>query len=110
MPPRNAKAFTSIPPNAPSHCEVSLPHDARLPTLKELRLAPPAPRGTADEAPEGEDDPLLAAMGYDPASLDALIARTGIPAPQLQAALLELELAGQVARLPGGLFQRLAAA
>jgi DNA processing protein len=42
--------------------------------------------------------------------LDALIARTGIPAPSLQAQLLELELAGEVARLPGGLFQRLARA
>jgi len=37
-------------------------------------------------------------------------ARTGWPTPQLQAALLELELAGQVGRLPGGLFQRLGAA
>ena len=49
-------------------------------------------------------------MGHDPVSLDALIARTGIPAPQLQARLLELELAGDVARLPGGLFQRIARA
>ncbi len=49
-------------------------------------------------------------MGYDPIGLDPLIARTGIAAPRLQAALLELELAGHVARLPGGLFQRLAAA
>ena len=30
-----------------------------------------------------------------------------VPPAQLQARLLELELAGQVARLPGGLFQRL---
>jgi DNA processing protein len=43
-------------------------------------------------------------------TLDAIIARTGIPAPLLQAQLLELELAGQVARLPGGLFQRLGSA
>jgi DNA processing protein len=78
--------------------------------LEELRLAPVSPRIAADEAVEGEEDPLLAAMGYDPVGLDALIARTGIPAPKLQATLLELELAGHVARLPGGLFQRLAAA
>ncbi|MEY3475342.1 MAG: DprA winged helix domain, partial [Pseudomonadota bacterium] len=32
--------------------------------------------------------------------------RTGLPAAQLQARLLELELTGQVARLPGGRFQR----
>jgi DNA processing protein len=61
------------------------------------------------EMREGEN-PLLSAMGYDPIGLDPLIARTGIPAPLLQAQLLELELAGQVARLPGGLFQRQAAA
>jgi DNA processing protein len=60
----------------------------------------------SEEEPEGEHA-LLAAMGYDPMGLDALIARTGIPAPLLQAQLLELELAGEVARLPGGLFQRL---
>ena len=78
--------------------------------LEELRLAPVAPRGDDEEPAEGEDHPLLAALGYDPVGLDALIARTGIPAPQLQATLLELELAGQVARLPGGLFQRVAAA
>jgi DNA processing protein len=96
-------------------CHVLLRQGAKLAesaqdVLEELRLAPPAPRETVDEAPEGEEDPLLAAMGYDPVGLDALIARTGIPAPQLQATLLTLELAGQVARLPGGLFQRLASA
>lgn len=42
-------------------------------------------------------------------SLDALLARTGMDTAQLQAQLLELELSGQVTRLPGGLFQRLAA-
>lgn len=49
---------------------------------------------------------LLEALGFDPVSLDALIARTGWPAPELSARLLELELAGDVARLPGQLFQR----
>ena len=79
--------------------------------LEDLRLVLPAAPATfaAEEAPEGESG-LLAAMGYDPIGLDPLIARTGIPAPLLQAQLLELELAGQVARLPGGLFQRQAAA
>ncbi|QJW85950.1 DNA-protecting protein DprA [Ramlibacter terrae] len=78
--------------------------------LEDLRLAPAAPApAVADEPPEGESA-LLQAMGYDPVGLDALIARTGIPAPQLQAQLMELELAGDVARLPGGLFQRVAAA
>ncbi|HEY8356951.1 MAG TPA: DNA-processing protein DprA, partial [Ramlibacter sp.] len=77
--------------------------------LEDLRMVAPAPPPAADEPARGEN-PLLAAMGYDPVGLDALIARTGIAAPQLQAALLELELAGDVARLPGGLFQRMASA
>ena len=79
--------------------------------LEDLRFAPPSARAeeAGDEPDEGEAG-LLAAMGYEPVSLDALIARTGIPAAHLQAQLLELELAGEVARLPGGLFQRMAAA
>jgi DNA processing protein len=50
--------------------------------------------------------PLLDALGYDPASLDALSARTGRSAADLSSALLELELEGRVNRLPGQLFQR----
>ena len=53
---------------------------------------------------------LLEALGFDPVSLDALQARTGIDTPNLQAQLMALELQGQVARLPGGLFQRTAEA
>lgn len=49
---------------------------------------------------------LLDAMGFDPVGLDALHARGGWPTAQLNALLLELELAGLVAPLPGQLFQR----
>jgi DNA processing protein len=59
-----------------------------------------------DEEVGPDDNDLLQALGFDPVSLDALIARTGIDTPTLQARLLELELNGDVARLPGGLFQR----
>ena len=55
------------------------------------------------------EDSLLAALGFDASSLDALQARTGLDTAHLQARLLTLELDGRVARLPGGLFQRLAA-
>jgi DNA processing protein len=51
---------------------------------------------------------LLHALGFDPVGLDALQARCGLDAASLQAQLLGLELNGHVARLPGGLFQRLA--
>ena len=53
------------------------------------------------------DEPLLTALGYDPATLDALAARTGLGAAELSTRLLGLELDGLVARLPGQLFQRL---
>ncbi len=58
-----------------------------------------------DDAGRGEDA-LLAALGHDPMTLDALSARTGWTAAALGARLLDLELAGEVARLPGGLLQR----
>lgn len=50
---------------------------------------------------------LLGALGFDPADLDMLVARTGLETSHLLVQLLELELAGDVARLPGGLFQRM---
>ena len=53
------------------------------------------------------EDSLLSALGFDPVSLDALQARCGMATAQLQARLMTLELDDQVARLPGGLFQRL---
>lgn len=62
---------------------------------------------SAVNAPDDPEDPLLAALGHDPVTLDALMDRTGWPAHELSAQLMTLELAGQVARLPGGLYQRL---
>ena len=63
--------------------------------------------GTADDADDPDNpDPLLAALGFEPTTLDALLARTGESAATLTARLFELELQGRVARLPGGLFQR----
>lgn len=53
--------------------------------------------------------PLLPHMGHVPVGLEALQARTGWDAATLLGALLTLELEGRVARLPGGLFQRLGA-
>ena len=73
---------------------------------------PSVPQGASDGAVEVTDgareDPLLEALGHDPTHLDALQARTGWPAAELLARLLELELEGRVARLPGGLYQQLA--
>jgi DNA processing protein len=50
---------------------------------------------------------LLDALGFDPVGLEALQARCSLDTADLQAQLMTLELDGRVARLPGGLFQRL---
>lgn len=57
-----------------------------------------------------DTDPLLQAMGFDPISHEALSSRTGMDAASLGARLLELELMGQVSRLPGLRFQRMSQA
>lgn len=96
------RAPTLAPPDVlPSGASAPEPQPGKPPCPK----APEAP-----EARDAPDTPLLQALGYDPAGLDALQARTGLSTAVLQVQLLELELAGTVARLPGGLFQRLARA
>jgi DNA processing protein len=51
-------------------------------------------------------NPVLDALGDDPADVDALMARTGLAADAVAVTLMELELAGTVASLPGGRWQR----
>lgn len=75
-------------------------------TRKQHHTGPDGAYATVIEDTAG--NALLLALGFDVTSLDALQARTGLPTAQLQGQLLELELQGHVARLPGGLFQRMA--
>ncbi|MBA3774018.1 MAG: DNA-protecting protein DprA [Ramlibacter sp.] len=78
--------------------------------LEELSVAHAVPPAAGlNEAAPADEDGILAAMGFDPFSVDALVARTGIAAAHLQVKLLELEMEGVLARLPGGLFQRVGA-
>jgi DNA processing protein len=70
---------------------------------------PPIPEAPAPAtSPAQPEHPLLQALGHDPLTLDALQARTGLDTAALQAQLLELELAGRVARTDDGRFQQLA--
>lgn len=64
----------------------------------------------AQKQPAEPENELLRALGGDPQSLEALAARTGLSTDHLQAQLLELELAGEVGRLPGGRYQRIGSA
>jgi len=67
--------------------------------------------GTSKAAPESMlsslETGLLDSMGFDPIGLDSIQMRSGVDTATLQALLMGLELAGWVARLPGGKFQRL---
>ena len=76
-----------------------------LEELPQLAAARVQPAATAPQHSR-EQRVLLDVMGFDPVSLDALQARCGWSTADLNAALLELELAGAVARLAGQLFQR----
>ena len=50
---------------------------------------------------------LAAHLGHAPVGLDELQRRSGLPTSQLQAELFQMELAGTLGRLPGGLYQQL---
>lgn len=76
--------------------------------LEELGLAGPvAAAPSAGPLPQRHAR-LVEAMGLEACDMDQLAQRTGDPADALSAALLELELAGHIASLPGGRYQRLA--
>ena len=62
-------------------------------------LVPPVGAAPADSG-------LLAQLGYDACDIDTLCARSGLTADLVSAMLLQLELDGKVASLPGGLYQR----
>jgi len=69
----------------------------------------------AESSHGGEDRPLLDkeyemlldALGFEPATIDSLVARTELPNESIASMLLILELEGRVASLPGGRFGRI---
>jgi DNA processing protein len=54
-----------------------------------------------------EYEMLLDALGFEPATIDSLMARTELPSGSIASMLLILELEGRVAALPGGRFGRI---
>jgi len=72
--------------------------------LEELGLA--GARERMSQSP-GKGSDFLEKMGFDPCDIDRLIARSGLTSEVVSAILLELELEGRVASLPGGLYQRI---
>ncbi|HET7031780.1 MAG TPA: DNA-processing protein DprA [Casimicrobiaceae bacterium] len=79
--------------------------------LEELSAgAAPAQRVVASAEREIADPDaraILRGLGHDPTDVDTLVARTGLTAPQVGAALTALELERTVACLPGGRWQRI---
>jgi DNA processing protein len=74
--------------------------------LVELQLATAAAPTTVIET-EDAADPVLRAMGFDPVTVDTLLARAPAAADRIMMRLTELELEGTIAALPGGRYQRL---
>ena len=81
--------------------------------MSELRISVPKEqltlplRGPAS-APvlDKEYEMLLDALGFEPATIDVLVARTHLPGESVASMLLILELEGRVAALPGGRYGR----
>lgn len=72
--------------------------------LEELGHIPEA-TSISNIAPDSH--PLLAHIGFDPVDMDSLVERSGLTIEALSAILLQLELDGRIASLPGGLYQRI---
>jgi DNA processing protein len=71
---------------------------------------PPENSDSASQPARHESDPdyvcLIDALGYDPATIDELITRTGLTAEAVSSMLLLLELEGHVSSAPGGYYSR----
>ena len=79
--------------------------------LEELRwentVAPCAMPVLASDPIDTHEEQVLACLGDAPSTLDVLAQRSGLTSGELLAILLPMELAGRIAQLPGGLYQRL---
>jgi DNA processing protein len=80
--------------------------ELRIPLPDELLMrkrGPRQPRGALDKGYEM----LLDAVGFEPATVDSLASRTGLPGETIASMLLILELEERIAPYPGGRFGRI---
>ena len=82
--------------------------------LSELRFSVPGEPLTPRPDPaqtaavlDKEYEMLLDALGFEPATIDSLVARTNLACESVASMLLILELEGRVAALPGGRYGRM---
>jgi len=82
--------------------------DSATDLLDELRLLPSSRVEPSARPQRAHTHILLEHLGYDPCDVNTLCERSGLTAANVSAMLLELELDGEVASLPGGRYQRMA--
>jgi DNA processing protein len=78
--------------------------------LEELGWGAAAAQARSDmptQEASGADIELLRGLGFEPTDMDTLALRTGLTTERVSAMLLQLELDGRVASLPGGFYQRI---
>jgi DNA processing protein len=80
--------------------------ELKIPLSKERVMSPPAQHQTAVVL-DKEYEILLDALGFAPATIDVLVARTCLRPESVASMLLILELEGRVAALPGGRYGRI---
>jgi len=83
--------------------------DEALDVLLEMGFDQPSAGGHLPESAWSNvpAEPVLKAMGYDPITVESIIALTGLPAEDVLGQLTQLELAGAIAPMPGGKYQRI---
>jgi DNA processing protein len=70
--------------------------------------APQSAATAPARAPDADYEKLLAALGWEPVTVDTLAERSGLTIDELSSMLLILELEGTVEACPGGRFTRIA--
>lgn len=69
---------------------------------------PHTPSATSAKPAASEDEhPIFVLLGHEITNIESLVERSGLTPEHVSAMLLELELDGRVASLPGGLYQRI---
>jgi DNA processing protein len=84
--------------------------EVRIPienTLSDQMVAPPVNGSRPARRLDNEYEMLLDALGFEPASIDDLVEKTGLAPGLVASMILILELSGRVEQGPGALFNRI---
>jgi len=88
-------------------CHTLIKQGAKLAECAQDILEELGCRATHLPADIAHEHPLFGHLGFDPIDSESLAQRSGLTIGELSAILLQLELDGHVASLPGGLYQRI---